>query len=323
MTGCRRPISLKARPLAATAAALSVAVVLACAGPSAAQNQPSAATSAGSSTSAAVDPNLQKGTTERAIDKVREAAKTAGDIFSRVPCSTPKSMKFEGSLPRIAKKLVAGEPITIIAFGSSSTQGVGASSAEFSYPNRLADQLRRKYPDADITVLNQGVGGEDAPQMIQRLQKSVIDNNPDLVIWQLGTNTVLRGGDIEETASIIEEGVRRLKMTGADVVLVDPQYAPATTTATREADANKMVSVIKKAANKVKVGVFPRFEVMQEWHKDRAIPFDAFVISDGLHMNDWGYACFAQLLGDTIIKTVGQVKAGVAVPSNVITIRPM
>ena len=32
-------------------------------------------------------------------------------------------------------------------------------------------------------------------------------------------------------------------------------------------------------------------------------------------MNDWGYACFAQLLGDNIIKSVGQVKLGVNVPT--------
>jgi hypothetical protein len=53
------------------------------------------------------------------------------------------------------------------------------------------------------------------------------------------------------------------------------------------------------------------------------MPFEKFVIGDGLHMNDWGYACFAQLLGDTIIKSVGQVKAGVDVPGNVMTYRPM
>ena len=38
------------------------------------------------------------------------------------------------------------------------------------------------------------------------------------------------------------------------------------------------------------------------------------MISDGLHMSDWGYACFAQLLGDDIIKSVGQIKLGVNVP---------
>ena len=50
---------------------------------------------------------------------------------------------------------------------------------------------------------------------------------------------------------------------------------------------------------------------------------DSFVIADGLHMNDWGYACFAQLLGDDIIKSVGQIKLGVNVPGNVQTYRPM
>jgi hypothetical protein len=53
------------------------------------------------------------------------------------------------------------------------------------------------------------------------------------------------------------------------------------------------------------------------------MPFDSFVIADGLHMNDWGYACFAQLLGDDIIKSVGQIKLGVNVPANVSAYRPM
>ena len=50
---------------------------------------------------------------------------------------------------------------------------------------------------------------------------------------------------------------------------------------------------------------------------------DTFVIADGLHMNDWGYACFAQLLGDDIIKSVGQIKLGVNVPADVRAYRPM
>ena len=41
--------------------------------------------------------------------------------------------------------------------------------------------------------------------------------------------------------------------------------------------------------------------------KSRRSRSDKFVIADGLHMNDWGYAC-AQLLGDDIIKSVGQIK---------------
>ena len=58
----------------------------------------------------------------------------------------------------------------------------------------------RQYPAADITVVNRGVGGEDAPEMMKRLQTAVIDANPDLVIWQVGTNAVLRDLDPADTA---------------------------------------------------------------------------------------------------------------------------
>ena len=84
-----------------------------------------------------------------------------------------------------------------------------------------------------------------------------------------------------------------------------------------------MVKLIREVARLKNVSVFPRFEVMRQWHEDEKMPFDKFVIGDGLHMNDWGYACFAQLLGDTIIKSVGQVKAGINIPGNVMTLRPM
>ena len=139
---------------------------------------------------AAVDqatPPQQKSLTTKAIEKVKEVAKSAGDIFSRVPCLPPKGgVRKMGSLPHVASKLAAGQPVLIIAFGSSSTSGYGSTSPEFTYPNRLAAQLHRQYPTADITVVNRGQGGEDAPEMMRRLQTAVIDMKPDLVIWQVG-----------------------------------------------------------------------------------------------------------------------------------------
>jgi lysophospholipase L1-like esterase len=264
----------------------------------------------------------QKSLTTKAIDKAREVAKSAGDIFARVPCQSPKGIsKTMGSLPHVAKKLVAGEPVLIIAFGSSSTAGFGATTPEFNYPNRLAAQLKRQYPTADITVLNRGKGGEDAPEMMRRLQTEVIDMKPDMVIWQVGTNAVLRNLDVAETAKLIEDGVTRIQTAGSDVVLIDPQYSPRVNE--RAENAGKMIKVLNRVAELRKVGIFPRFEVMRDWHEKQSIPIDTFVIADGLHMNDWGYACFAQLLGDDIIRSVGQIKLGVAVPSDVRTYRPM
>ena len=275
-----------------------------------------------SSPVAAVNPSAQKSVTGRAIDKVKEVAKSAGDIFNRVPCLPPKGgSKSMGSLPHVASKLAAGQPVVIIAFGSSSTAGYGATSPEFNYPNLLAAQLHRQYPTADITVINRGQGGEDAAEMMKRLQTSVIDMHPDLVIWQVGTNAVLRNIDPAETARHVEEGIMRIQAAGADIVLIDPQYSPRVNE--HAESAGKMMKVLNRVAELRRVGVFPRFEVMKDWHEKQAIPIENFVIPDGLHMNDWGYACFAQLLGDDIIRSVGQIKLGVNVPSDVQAYRPM
>ncbi|MBR0736692.1 SGNH/GDSL hydrolase family protein [Bradyrhizobium liaoningense] len=282
-----------------------------------------AASAAPSQTTVAATSPEHRGVAARAIDKVKEVAKSAGDIFSRVPCLPPKgASKAMGSLPHVASKLVAGQPVVIVAFGSSSTAGFGASSPDFNYPNRLAAQLRRHYPTADITVVNAGVGGEDAPEMMKRLQTQVIDVHPDLVIWQVGTNAVLRNLDPGETAKLVEDGISRIQAAGgADIVLVDPQYSPAVNQ--RKESAGKMVTLLGKVAELRHVGIFPRFEVMRDWHENQSIPVESFVIADGLHMNDWGYACFAQLLGDDIIRSVGQIKLGVNVPADVKTYRPM
>jgi lysophospholipase L1-like esterase len=260
--------------------------------------------------------------TAKAIDKVKQVARSASDIFNRVPCLPPKGgAKSMGSLPHVAAKLAAGQPVVIVAFGSSSTQGYGSSSPEFTYPNRLAAQLRRQYSAADITIINRGKGGDDAPEMLKRLQAEVIDLHPDLVIWQVGTNAVLRNLDPDETGKLVDDGVARIQAAGADIVLVDPQYSPRVTE--RGENASRMVKLLGKVAELRHVGIFPRFEVMRDWHERQAIPIDNFVISDGLHMNDWGYACFAQLLGDDIIASVGQLKLGNNVPASVLTYRPM
>ncbi|MBI3701702.1 MAG: SGNH/GDSL hydrolase family protein [Afipia sp.] len=266
----------------------------------------------------------KKSLTTKTIEAVKSAASQAGDILTRVPCLPAKGIaQSAGTLPRVAKRIAAGDPVTIVAFGSSTTVGYGVSSPAYTYPNRLADQLRRKFPTADISIINRGMGGQDTPEMMKRFNSAVLSDDPDLVIWQLGTNTVIRGteSEVAATKALVEDGIAQLQARGIDVVLIDPQYVPAVTA--KEENASTMVKLLASVAKLKNVALFPRFEIMKEWHEKDKMPFDSFVIGDGLHMNDWGYACFAQLLGDTIIKSVGQVQAGVNPPSNVMTLRPM
>ena len=69
--------------------------------------------------------------------------------------------------------------------------------------------------------------------------------------------------------------------------------------------ARNDAQVRRSAAAQEKVDVFHRFALMQYWHERKGIPFEAFLSPDGLHMNDWGYSCFAKALANAIADAAG------------------
>jgi lysophospholipase L1-like esterase len=206
-------------------------------------------------------------------------------------------------LPRLAARLRAGEPVTIVAVGSSSTAGAGASSPAASYPSRLAAELAALFPESSIRVVNRGVNGEEAPQMIARFDSEVISEKPDLVLWQVGTNALLRDHPLAPAGLLIRDGVRMLKQAGADVVLLDPQFAPKVIA---KPDVETLVDMIAAAGKEGNVGVFYRFAVMRHWREAQNIGFNTFVSPDELHMNDWSYGCIAKLLAGSIADSVSR-----------------
>ena len=206
-------------------------------------------------------------------------------------------VRFDRPLSRIAERIALGEPIKIVAIGSSSTSGPGASSAAWTYPSRLEVELKNRFPRLVIRVLNRGVNGEEVPQMLARFTDAVIAEKPDLVIWQAGTNAVLRGHDIQQAAAGIHEGLVRLKALGVDVILMDLQFAPQVIA---KPDADTMVKLISTAAKRDNVDLFQRFAVMRDWSLARRISFRQSLSPDGLHLNDWSYACVAKLLASSI-----------------------
>jgi len=120
------------------------------------------------------------------------------------------------------------------------------------------------------------------------------------VLWQVASNAIMRDRQLSTQEHLIREGIARIKQSGADVVLVDPQY---TTAVLAHAVAMPMVDLIATEARRQQVATFGRFALMQGWHESQRIPFEAFSIADGLHMNDWGYDCFARNLAAAIVRS--------------------
>jgi acyl-CoA thioesterase I len=239
------------------------------------------------------------------------AQKASAQATASPQCSAPKDLaRLERPLTRTGRLLAAGLPIRIVALGSSSTAGAGASSPDKSYPSQLASDLRERFPDHEITVINRGVNGEEARDMLARFETTVIDERPDLVLWQVGTNAVLRDNPIEPNAALIEKGIDELTAKGIDVILIDPQFAPKVIGKSR---LSRMLDVLATKAKKNNINLFRRYALMRDWRERQGIPFETFVSSDQLHMNDWSYACVARVLSTAIAEAATRHVASASV----------
>jgi hypothetical protein len=79
-------------------------------------------------------------------------------------------------------------PILVLAIGSSSKQGVGASSPAASYPALLQLALSRRFPEADVDVINAGKGAEAADRTLERM-------NAELDWGQAGSRALAGGNE--------------------------------------------------------------------------------------------------------------------------------
>ncbi len=230
-------------------------------------------------------------------------------------CQAPADIvRLAHPLARVAQHVAGSQPLKIVAIGSSSTAGAGASSPAMTYPSRLEVELRSLFPRLAVTVVNRGVNGEESKEMLARFDRDVFPEAPDLVIWQVGSNSVLRDRPVEQANAPLHDGLQRLKAAHADVVLINPQYAPKVIT---KHDVDSMVDLISFTAKQADVDLFDRFAVMRYWRLHLDMPFSAFVSPDELHMNDWSYGCVAKLLAGaihdattrpTVTATVGSVR---------------
>jgi acyl-CoA thioesterase I len=225
------------------------------------------------------------------------AGRGAGASLDR--CGIPHELTVLGApLPHTARRLNAGQRLTIVALGSSSTEGVGATAPQFSYPSRLAAVLQARFPNVSIRVVNRGVSGEQTPQMVARIERDVLSEHPDLVIWQLGTNSVLHDVDPAVEIEVARRGIGMMKKAGADVLLMDLQYAPAVLV---HPGFREMLHVLSGVARSEDVALFHRFAVMRHWAEDGQMTVPVMLAVDRLHMSDASYDCLAREVGRSIV----------------------
>ncbi len=211
------------------------------------------------------------------------------------------------SLPPAAERMSLGvteahvarrEAVRVLAIGSSSTEGIGASAPDRTYPPPPGAVLRGAWRGTPVAVTNAGIGGETADQTLARLAAALAQPvKPDLVIWQVGTNDAITGGSEAAFRHRLEQGIALVRAAGSDMIILDQQYYPAIPDHARY---ERFVGLVATVASAAEVPVFSRYALMKDWNRQDPGLLAGMLSSDRFHMGDQGYACLAEALGRDI-----------------------
>jgi len=131
-------------------------------------------------------------------------------------------LSFTPGYAQDASEQAGGEPIEIVAFGDSLTQGYGVAPGE-AFPEQLQAALRED--GYDVEVLNAGVSGDTTTGGLSRLDWSV-PATAELVIVELGANDALRGISPEITRDNLDQILQKLTDRGQEVVFTGMMAPP-------------------------------------------------------------------------------------------------
>ncbi len=201
--------------------------------------------------------------------------------------------------------------LTIVALGSSTTAGSGVSDSAHSYPAVLEAELKRRLPEVAVKVVNKGVGGQSAYDMLLRMDADVIEEKPAIVIWQTVVNDAIRDIGEEKLAKILRKGIRKARDAGIDMVLMDLQWLPRESRYPKYDDYR---TVLAKTAQEGDVALFPRYAMMKGWSRSTHFSPGEIVGMDGMHVVEAGYRCLAIRIADGLVAGLTGAKAETAEP---------
>ncbi|HEY2108219.1 MAG TPA: SGNH/GDSL hydrolase family protein [Candidatus Binataceae bacterium] len=211
---------------------------------------------------------------------------------------SPNLLSDDSLLPATSLTIHSGRPLLIVALGSSSTAGVGASSKSTAYPAVLERELRHRL-GSTVRVLNRGVGGETVERTAARIDLDVMPFHPTLVVWQTGTNDLLRSRPPRVFEQILTAGILRMRRRGIDVILMSPQYFPA---GERRSNMNAYLRAIDHVGELYDVPVLHRHQIMAYWATSGELTVRQMLAHDLFHMSDAGYRCLGQVVADFILR---------------------
>ncbi|WP_232618228.1 arylesterase [Pseudooceanicola marinus] len=203
------------------------------------------------------------------------------------------------ALPGVAA--AQDEPLQLLAFGDSLTQGYGLPQGEGLVP-QLESWLRER--GQDVTVINGGVSGDTTAGGLSRIAWSLTPD-VDAVMVTLGGNDLLRGLDPADTRTNLDGILTEIAVRDLPMMLVGMQAPGNYGTAYQQA-FDGLYPELAEAHDAVYVPSFLA-PLMGDPEAPDPAAARAFLQADGIHPNAEGVARIVEALGPQVEDLLARV----------------
>lgn len=213
------------------------------------------------------------------------------------PCETPGYLLVgDAKLEEVAKAVKERRELNILVLGTGSSALAGGGFR--AYPISLEDALKLRLPDVRIKVTSEAKARLKATEMVESLEKLLLDHKPDLVIWQTGTVDAIRGVDPDKFRHTLDEGVDAIHEAGADAVLMNMQYSPRTESMIQ---SGAYADTMRVVARDREIPLFDRLEIMRYWNDNGN--FDLSTAARDSAMAQKVHDCIGRVLASLIVES--------------------
>jgi len=191
---------------------------------------------------------------------------------------------------RTVSLLEAGEQVKIVGFGDSITAGFAVRRG---FDHFWMKMLREKYPEAEISLNNEGVCGATSFDGLARLDWSVIAHAPDLVTVNFGINDMYMGIRLGEFKSnLIEITEKIIEGSKSEILLLSSEPL---TTPRFDRIVLSYYQTLEDVAEEMGVGFV---DVCGAWMRRVAdgVPLESLILPGLDHPNELGYRIIAEEL---------------------------
>jgi len=181
----------------------------------------------------------------------------------RQACEIPGYLLFgTNELKHVAEVAKNDHRLTIAVIGTGSSALAGPDGPKSAYPARLEAALQQRLPSVAVKVVTLVRTRLSTEDLAKGMGKLLIDEKPDLVIWQTGTIDAMRRVEPDDFRTALEDGVETLLKGGVDVILMNMQYSPRTDIMVALGPYADNMRVV---AQQHEIPLFDRLAIMRHW----------------------------------------------------------